>query len=309
MRAVWVSEFGPPGVLVERETPDPAPAEGEVVVDVAAASVTFVETAVRGGRAPWPAGGPTPPYVPGNGVAGTVSLVGAGVDPAWIGRRVATTTGGTGGYAERAVAKVNALVAVPPELDLEEAAALLADGRTATGLALLAAPRPHESVLVLAAAGGVGTLLVQLCAAAGARVTGAAGAAAKHEVVRSLGAEAIDYAEIADRPPVDLAFDGVGGRAGADSLRALRPGGRFVMYGLASGAPTPIDRDDVTVVGWAELGSLGARSAELTATAFAEAAAGRLRPVIGQTFPLARAADAHAAIESRRSIGKTLLVP
>src|ERR1041384_5291962 len=135
MRAVWVGEFGPPGVLVVRETPDPAPAEGEVVVDVAAASVTFVETAVRGGNAPWPGGGPRQPYVPGNGVAGTISRVGADVDPAWVGRRGATTTGGTGGYAERAVAKVSALVPVPAELGLEEAAALLADGRTATGLA------------------------------------------------------------------------------------------------------------------------------------------------------------------------------
>jgi NADPH2:quinone reductase len=109
--------------------------------------------------------------------------------------------------------------------------------------------------------------------------------------------------------PVDVVFDGVGGSVGAAALTLLRPGGRFLLFGLASGRPTTVDRDDVTLLGFEVLGQLGARAAELTTRALAEAAAGRLRPLVGQTFPLSEAAAAHAAIESRSTIGKTLLIP
>ncbi|HEY1485704.1 MAG TPA: zinc-binding dehydrogenase [Micromonosporaceae bacterium] len=306
MQAVWVDGFGEPEVLVARETPDPVAGAGEVVIRVAAASVTFIETAIRAGRGPRPGAGPRPPYVPGNGVAGVVVQVGAGVDEGWLGRRVASATGGTGGYASRVSAPVSELIPVPDRLDLTEAAALFADGRTATGLVELAAPQAGEVVLVLAAAGGVGTLLVQL--AAPARVIGAAGGP-KLSAVRDLGADAVDYTVpgwSAALPPIDVAFDGVGGTVGAEALRAVRPGGRFVMFGLSSGAPTAVDRDDVTVIGWPALSALGARSHELTRRAFANEA---LRPVIGQTFPLADAARAHAAIEARTTTGKTLLIP
>jgi NADPH2:quinone reductase len=116
----------------------------------------------------------------------------------------------------------------------------------------------------------------------------------------------VDYAEL---PVVDVAFDGVGGPIGAAALRAVRPGGRFVQYGLASGAPTVINRDDVAVLGFAALGAIAPRAATLSAQALDLAAAGKLRPVVGQTFPLDQAAAAHRAIEARATLGKTLLIP
>jgi NADPH2:quinone reductase len=305
MRAVWVPAFGPPEVLEVRSGADPVPGPDEVVVAVAAVSVTFIETAARSGRMPGRSA--SPPYVPGNGVGGTVALCGDGVDSSWLGRRVVTQTGGTGGYATLVAVPSAGLIAVPEAVSLTDATALLADGRTALGLLEAAAPRPGERMLVLAAAGGLGSLLVQLGANAGATVVAAAGDAHKLDLARSLGAtESVDYAEL---PVVDVAFDGVGGAVGAAALHAVRPGGRFVQYGLASGAPTVIDRDDVTVLGFAALGAIAPRAATLSAQALDLAAAGKLRPVVGQTFPLDQAAAAHRAIEARTTLGKTLLIP
>jgi NADPH:quinone reductase len=307
MQAVWLTAFGAPEMLVARETPDPVAAEGHVVVDVTAASITFVETATRAGRSPFP--GPQPPYVPGNGVGGVVESVGSGVDVAWVGRRVVTGTGGQGGYAEKVAVPVGGLVAVPDGLDLVDATALLADGRTALGLSLLAAPQPGERVLVLAAAGGVGTLLIQLARNAGADVIAAAGGIRKCALARDLGATVtVDYGQpgwASDLRDLDVTFDGVGGEIGAAALGVTA--GRFVQFGMASGQPTDTSGTGVALIGFGELRALGARSAELTSAVLAMAAAGVLRPVVGQTFPLGRAADAHAAMESRATIGKTLL--
>ena len=313
MQAVWLTRFGAPDVLVARDTPDPIAADGEVIVDVAAVSITFIETLIRAGRMPFPGGAQEPPYIPGNGVGGTVSSVGAGADPSWIGRRVVTGTGGSGGYAERVAVPASGLIPVPDGLDLADATALLADGRTALGLFSFAAPEPGEWVLVEAAAGGVGTLLVQLVRDAGANVVAAASGRHKLAVAEELGAAlTVDYGQPgweAAVPAVDVTFDGVGGAIGAAALARTRPGGRFVQFGLASGQPTDTSQaSDVTVIGFDELRGLASRSAELAAAALDRAAAGTLRPVIGQTFALAHAADAHSAIESRGTIGKTLLL-
>jgi NADPH2:quinone reductase len=308
MQAVWLAEFGPPENLAVRETPDPAPAEGHVVVDVTAASITFIETLVRADKAPWPSGGPQPPYIPGNGVGGVVSALGDGVDPSWLGRRVVTTTGGTGGYATRVGVPAAGLIAVPDGVSLLDATALLADGRTAVGLVESARVAAGERVLVEAAAGGVGSLIVQLCRAAGAYAIGAASAAK----LASVPADAtVDYNSpkwTDGLEPVDVVFDGVGGAIGSAALALLKPGGRILTYGVASGGPTPVDREDVEVLGYATLGAIGQRASEYTARALDLAAQGTLRPVIGQTFPLAQAAAAHRAIEERATIGKTLLV-
>ena len=297
-------EHGPPEVLVAAEVPEPVPGEGEVVVEVELASVTFVETQVRAGRAPNPAMAPRLPAIPGNGVGGSVEGV-----------RVITTTGGSGGYAERVAVPAAGLIEVPEPLELAAAVALLADGRTATGLMRGAGVRPGETVLVEAAAGGVGTLLVQLARNAGARVIGAAGAPRKLELARELGAgDVVDYtrpgweAGLAGR--VDVVFDGVGGAIGRAAFATLRPGGRLCSFGLASGAFTRVaaeeaDAREVTLVRGAR--PTPEETAELTRSALAEAAAGRLRPVIGQTFSLEQAAAAHAAIEARATVGKTLL--
>ncbi|HEX5119020.1 MAG TPA: zinc-binding dehydrogenase [Pseudonocardiaceae bacterium] len=318
MRAVLLTEFGPPGVLVATDVPDPEPSAGQVVVRVAFANITFVETQVRAGRGPGPASR-MPPFVPGNGVGGTVTAVGTGVDPDLVGRRVVTATGGVGGYAEAVAVPVTSLIDVPDGLDLEDAVALLADGRTAVALADAAALRPGERVLVEAAAGGVGSLLVQVARNAGATVVAAAGGADKLALATELGAAvAVDYREpcwTADvREAVgglDVVFDGVGGTIGRAAFDLLDPGGRMFVYGLASGSFTRIDDEEARTRGVTVTKGLAVapdRMPDLTRAALAEARQGRLRPVIGQWFALARAADAHATIESRATLGKTLLV-
>jgi len=295
-----MSELGAPEVLVPAELPDPLPGPGQVLIEVEVANIVFVETQVRAGHAPNPAMVPALPAIPGNGVGGTVD-----------GRRVISGTGGTGGYAERVAVDAEGVIDVPDGLELADAVALLADGRTATRLIGAARIQPGETVLVEAAAGGVGSLLVQLAAAAGARVVAAAGGARKVAVARGLGADvAADYTEPGwsdGLEPVDVVFDGVGGEIARAAFDLLRPGGRFCPYGMASGAFAQVpERQGVTVV----RGERPSPAEMLAATrsALAEAAAGRLRPVIGQTFPLERAAEAHAAIEARETIGKTLLL-
>jgi NADPH2:quinone reductase len=319
VRAVILREFGPPEVLVAGEAPEPLAGEGEAVVDVELANVTFVETQVRGGRPPHPSMLPALPAILGNGVGGVVADVGAGVDPALAGRRVVTSLGGSGGYAERVAVGVQRLLEVPGDLALRDAVALLADGRTALSLVRLASPRADETVLVEAAAGGVGTLLVQLARNAGARVVALAGGERKLAVTRELGADvAIDYREdgwaqqvrdvVGD---VDVAFDGVGGDIGLAAFDLLRPGGRFCPFGMASGRFTSIAEPVADARGVAVLRG-GVPSPEqllaLSRAALEEAAAGRLRPVIGQEVVLEDAAAAHAAIEARATVGKTLLV-
>jgi NADPH2:quinone reductase len=319
VRAVVLREFGPPEALVAAEVPDPVPGQGQALVEVEIANITFVETQLRAGRAPNPAMAPRLPAILGNGVGGVVASVGPGVDPALVSSRVITSTGGSGGYAERVAVDAAGLITVPDELEMAEAVALLADGRTALSLVRAAAPRPGETVLVEAAAGGVGSLLVQLARAAGANVAAAAGGERKLRVAADLGASAtVDYTEPgwAERlreqlGGVDVAFDGVGGEAGRAAFELVRAGGRFCPFGMASGAFARIpegeaERRNVTVVRGGPMPLEEARA--LARACLAEAVAGRLRPVIGQRVPLDRAADAHAAIEARATIGKTLLV-
>ncbi|MFI7678333.1 zinc-binding dehydrogenase [Actinophytocola sp. NPDC049390] len=315
MRAVWLREFGGPEVLTIGEAPDPVAEPGRVVVDVEYANTTFVETQFRAsGNGPFAV---TLPMVPGNGVGGVVAAVGDGVDADLLGVRVVTSTGGSGGYAERVAVDATAPFRVPAEVTLDVAVALLADGRTATMMTRAADVRPGDRVLVEAAAGGVGSLIVQLAKAAGAQVVAAAGGTRKVAVATDLGADvAVDYTD--DGWPkrvrdavgaVDVVFDGVGGDIGRTSFDLLDRGGRMVSFGLASGAWTSVPEDEATARG-VTLVRPTATPAELrayTESALAEAAAGRLHPVIGQRYPLARAADAHAAIQSRATIGKTLL--
>jgi NADPH2:quinone reductase len=318
MRAVMMREFGPPQVLQLAETAAAQAGPGQVVVDVEIASVTFVETQVRAGRPPNPAMLPALPAILGNGVGGTVAEVGAGVDRALTGRRVVTSLSGTGGYAERAVAAAGQLVEVPHGLALRDAVALLADGRTALALAGRARPGKGDTVLVEAAAGGVGTLLVQLARNAGARVVALASEERKLQLARDLGADiAIRYGDH-DWPRrvrdavggVDVVFDGVGGDIARAAFGLLGPGGRFCAFGMASGSFAPVTPELARQHQVSMVYGTGLSPEELAAlvrTALAEASAGRIRPVIGQELELARAAGAHAAIEARATIGKTLL--
>jgi len=320
MRVIRVTEFGAPSVLVAGQAPDPEPGDGQVVVDVEAAGVLFIDTQVRAGRPPGGYPLPATPFVPGSGVGGVISMVGPGVDAGLVSRRVVTSTGGFGGYAEKAVAHAGQVIPIPAGVSTTDAVALLNDGRTALALLRLAAPKPDEWVLVEAAAGGLGGLLVQLAVNAGAKVIGAVGSDAKLATVRAAGAEAVNYAQphwteqvrgLTGGAPVDLVFDGVGGEIGTAATTLVLDGGRFVIHGASSGDFTDasvLAGRGVTVIGIQQLQELGPLMHDLATGALDEAAAGRLRPLIGQTFPLERAADAHAAIEARTTMGKTLLL-
>ena len=223
-----------------------------------------------------------------------------------------------GGYAQRAVADSAALIDIPEELGTNEAVALLADGRTSLMLMRAAMVRAGETVLVEAAAGGVGSLLVQLARTAGARVVGAAGGQRKLGLARELGASVVDYTEPgwterlrSEVGSVDVVFDGVGGSIGRAAFDLLREGGRFCAFGMASGSFADVSDEQaearqVHLIRSARPTPQELR--ELARAALAEAAAGRLHPLVGQTFPLERAADAHAAIERRATVGKTLLL-
>ncbi len=315
MNAAVLHAFGPPENLQPEDLEDPQPGEGQVVVDVELASVTFVETQIRAGRPPHPAMAPDLPVVLGNGVGGIVGATGAGVDEKRIGRRVVTTTGGRGGYAQRALADEDLLIEVPDGLELADAVALLADGRTALMLFEAARIEPGETVLVEAAAGGVGSLLVQLAAGAGARVVAAARGERKAKLARSLGADhAVDYSQPGwpDKAgPVDVVFDGVGGAVARQAFELVRTGGRFSSFGMASGTFAGISDEVAGDAGVTLLRGNGLQPQQLRALserALHAAAAGHLKPVVGQWFALANAAAAHAAIEARETIGKTLLV-
>jgi NADPH2:quinone reductase len=324
VRVIEATRFGGPEVLIPLQRPDPAAGPGQLVVAATASDVMFVDTMIRAGRGTdfFPI---RPPYVPGNGVGGKVISVGDGVHDRWLGQRVITHTGGpggTGGYAEQAVASLDDVVAVPDGIDLLDAVAVLHDGPTALRVTQVVDVKPGEQVLVLGAAGAMGILLVQLLRARGARVVGAARGKAKLDVVAEAGADAVvDYShpgwttEVLDatqgaRP--DVVLDGVGGQLGQDAYGIVADGGRFSAHGAPSGSFAPIDPDDarsrtVTVTGIGDLQVQPHERASLTAQILLDLRSGQLSPIIGQTLPLANAAQAHAAIEARDTIAKTLL--
>lgn len=312
MRAIWLYEFGGPEVLTVGDAAEPIAGPGQVLVEAAFVNVSFSETAFRAtGRGPFPG---APPLIPGYGVGGVVVSVGAGVEPALAGQRVVGGTRGRGAYAERVALDAAGVVPVPDGLELDSAVALFGDGRTATSLVRTAAVRRGERVLVEAAAGGVGTLLVQLARAAGATVLAAASGGRKLALARELGADiAVDY-----RVPgwteqagaVDVVFDSVGGDVARGAFGLLRTGGRMVSFGRASGHDAELDQAAARAAGIALLSMSMPTPEEFHADveyALGEGAAGRLRAVIGQRFPFERVADAHAAIEARETVGRTLL--
>ncbi|MEV4009844.1 zinc-binding dehydrogenase [Nonomuraea angiospora] len=316
MRVAQVSEFGGPAVIEAAELPDPVPGPGEVVIQVAAADTIFVETQIRAG---WDADswGMIPPYVPGGAVAGVVIATGEGVDPSWIGRAVAAHTRPGGGYAEQALVAAGALIPLPQSLSPDTAAALMHDGPTALVLFANARVQAGESVLILPAAGGASSLLVQLAKAAGAHVTGAARGKRKLDAVRELGADiVVDYSEPGwlDGLRADVIFEGVGGELGASAMRVAAEGARVAAYGAPSGTfsvhdPGELERRGIQLSGIEQLQFTPDKLKEMATRALAEAAAGHISPLIAQRLPLERAAEAHAAIESRSVVGKTLLVP
>ncbi|MGP3973447.1 zinc-binding dehydrogenase [Streptomyces sp. 8N114] len=326
MRGIQVRRFGEPDVLELVELPDPVPGPGQAVTEVAYADVIFLETQIRRDGAFF---APSLPYVPGGAVGGRIDRLGADVAAAWQGRGVVakTTSPAQGGYAQRALAEIETVSVVPEGLDLREATALVHDGPTAVRLfdnAVSAGTlRPGAWVLVLAAAGGLGALLVQLAKAAGAHVVAAARGERKLALAREeLGADAAvdytrpDWAEQVRRtvgePGIHVVFDGVGGAIGRAAFDLTARGARFSAHGAPSGGFAELDAGaaaarEVTLAGIEQAQFSPAEAKPLLDRALFEAAAGRLRPVIGQTFPLEDAAKAHSAIEAREVLGKTLL--
>ncbi len=322
MRVVQAVRFGGPEVLVPSEAAAPVAGPGQVMVDVSVAGITFVETQIRRGVDQWHAK-PELPYVPGGMVAGRVSAIGQSADPSWLGRLVLADAGSTGAFAERVAADAQALIPIPEGLGPREAVALHTDGSTATGLVEGARIASGEWVLVEAAAGGVGNLLVQLAKAAGAKVIGIARGERKLDLIRSLGAEAaIDYSapdwteqvlQATGGAGVDVVFDGVGGEIGRAAFELTARHARFSVHGASSGQLTVIEpaeaqEREVEVIGIEQLYGFGPQMHQWAEQVMAETLAGRIRPIIGQTFPLDQAAAAHATIENRTALGKTLLL-
>ncbi|MEU0492070.1 NADPH:quinone oxidoreductase family protein [Nocardiopsis sp. NPDC006139] len=316
MRAIQITEFGGPEVLTLTELPDPEPGPRELLVEVTRAGINYADTHQAENSYLAPA---TLPMVPGSEVAGRTA----------DGRRiVALTTGG--GYAEKAVVDPNTAYDIPEGVTDEAALALVVQGATAWVLLRKSARmQPGESVVVHAAAGGVGTLAVQLARLFGAgRVIAVASSADKRDLALDLGADAVVDSAAPDMTAalieanggrrVDVVLDMVGGRVTDESVRALAPFGRLAFYGMASRElPSPVKlpnlmRFSTTVAGmwlphvWMLPGDvMGQAMAEM----FTLVADGDLRTVTGGVHPLAQAREAHEALRSRGTIGKLLLDP
>ena len=305
MRAIVLSETGGPERLQPAEVPDPEPGEGEELVRVRAAGVNYLDLMIRRGVYPQ---APPLPVVPGGEIAGDVG-----------GRRVFGLCGSDGGYAELATAPTATLFPLPETATYEEGASFLLTFLTAwLPLTRQARLEPGGTVLVHAAAGGVGTAAVQLARHLGARVVATASTEDKRRFALELGADEVySYDEFADRVRADVVIDPVGGDVFASSLRVLEPFGSLVAIGSAGGwwqdvSPALVVGRNVSVHGF-YLGRLLPRRPELVATAAGELvrlwADGAVTPVVGHRFPLDQAAEAHRLIEARAHVGKVVLVP
>jgi NADPH2:quinone reductase len=329
MKAVQYSRFGGPEVLgiIETETPSPGP--GEVLIAVGAAGINFFEVLMRQDRY---AVTPALPLIPGVEVAGTVAALGAGVTGLEPGRRVAAALFAagiqSGGYAEQVVAPAHVVAPVPDALSFTEATALQVQGLTALHL-LRRNPAAGRTVLISAAAGGVGSLLVQLAKRGGARrVIAMASSAEKRALAQELGADVtVDYS-LPDWPDAvrsaaggggpELIFDASGEDIPGKNLALLAPFGRLVLYGPLSISDFRPDADDLktlifgnrALTGFSLLPNLAPDRLKVDLQdLFALAASGAIRVLPGGRFPLAQAGAAHAALESRRTAGKVVLVP
>lgn len=336
MHAIRLHAFGPAENLTYETVEDPVPGPGQVRIAVRAAGVHLLDTALREGQQ-----GPLPrptalPTVPGREVAGVVESLGEGVAARLLGEHVvahlgfalgvppgSSSTGG--GYAELAVTDVDRVHEIPAGLDHAQAVAMIGTGRTTMGIVQFAELGPDSVVVVPAAAGGIGTLLVQYAKNTGATVVGLAGGSRKAALVAENGADlAVDYddsswpakvrAFLGGRPAT-VVFDGVGGDIAREAVGLLGENGRHIVFGwsgegIHDGRPHLVDGVSEQVLGPVMARKAGGpdpiRTLELRA--LAEAAAGRLTPAV-QRFPLAEAAAAHRALETRGTTGKVVLEP
>lgn len=322
MKAIVIEEKGGPERLQLEELEAPEQGDGEVLVDVGAAGVNFVDTYHRGGLYPMDF-----PFTPGLEGAGTIVGVGDDVSDLQVGDAIAWANV-LGSYAEKLVVPVERVIPVPAGIELTTAAAVPLQGITAHYLATDTYPlQPGDRCLVHAGAGGVGLLLTQIAKLRGAEVVTTVSTEEKAALSRNAGADhVIIYTEenfkdvLEDRygsNQVDVVFDGVGKTTFDQGLEVLKPRGMMVTFGNASGPPP-----DISPLTLSEKGSLYltrpsmadyiatrdellARSTEL----FDWIAAGGLDVMVGEEFPLAGAAEAHRALEGRQTTGKVLLIP
>lgn len=323
MRAVVCNELGPLGTLVLEDQEAPVAGEGQVVVDVRAAGVNFVDGLLCQGRYQIK---PPTPFVPGGEIAGEVSDVGPGVAGVVIGDRVIAFTG-FGGFADQVVVPALSLVPMPANLDFEQAAALIQSYCTVLfTLTRRTTLTPGEWVLVLGAGGGVGLAATDIATALGGRVIAAASSPEKLEAATAMGAEAIIAYEDEDLKVrareisgggVDVVIDSVGGRHSEAALRATKHLGRFCVIGFASGPIASIPLNQVllnnrTVVGvdwggWTFKDPFGNRA--LIGELMDLVGSGRLHPTSPTSFPLGDAAEVMTGLLDRSIGGKAVLVP
>jgi len=313
MRAIQVEEFGGQDVLEVVDADVPEPGDGEVRIEVKAAGINFADIMQRRGHY---MGGPEPPYVPGLEVAGVVDAVGDGVGRS-VGDEVVTMLG-EGGYAEYAIADAAGLFDIPPGLSFEEAAGFPVQFLTARNcLHEWGGIEEGESVLIHAAAGGVGTAAVQIASEAGAEVFGTASTPEKLEKAASLGCDhPINYEE-EDFVAVVKEHTDHGVETTERSLDALKHFGRMVVYGAASGRPGTPSTAEILFANQRIIGYHLGRAIQLKPMKVLSAvpelsgmlAEGKLAVQFDRSFALEDAADAHGYIEDRESMGKVVLVP
>jgi NADPH2:quinone reductase len=322
MRAIRVEAVGGPEALRLHELPAPEPVEGEARVRIAATGVNFIDVYTRTGAYKVPT-----PFTPGMEAAGTVDAVGPGVSQVAVGDRVAYAMH-IGSYAEQAVVPAWRLVKVPDGVGLDAAAAVILQGMTAHYLSKSTVKLEEgQTVLVHAAAGGVGLLLTQIAKRCGATVYGTVSTDAKAAIAKDVGADAVicytetdfskEVKKLTDGRGVDVVYDGVGKDTFDQSMTCLRPRGTLVLYGQSSGAVPPVDPQQLNSGGSLyltrpSLGHYAADAAEIAWRAgnlFSWIAAGELRVRIGETHPLESAGIAHDRLTGRKTTGKVLLIP
>lgn len=323
MRIVQVHQFGSPEVLTVEEGAEPQAGAGQVVIKVEAAGVAFGDTLVRSGKYPFPL-----PYVPGFEVGGRIIQVGPDGDQSLMGKLVvAQTPHNSGGYAEQAVVDASSVFHVPAGLSVEQAVGVSLSGQTAVTLLKAMDIQAGQTILITAAAGSLGSQMLQLARTFGAgTVIGAARGRQKLDLISQLGADAaIDYSEddwveqvrkATGGKGADVVLDAVGGTVGHQAFEATAKGsGRLGVYGFSSGSWAKIETRELATQAISVISPIDiafSKPQEMHANAdfaLAEAAAGRLKAIIGQTYPLEHAAEAHTALEARRTTGKTLLIP
>lgn len=322
MKAIQVSQPGPPDAMQLVDVPTPEPKANEGLVKIEAIGVNFIDVYHREGRYKLPI-----PFTPGSEMAGTVTEVGADVKDFKPGERVAQT-GVVGSYAEYQCVPADRLVKLPDHLDFRTAAAAMLQGGTMHYLMRSSYPlKAGETALVHAAAGGMGLLLTQFGKKIGARIIGTAGSDEKVKMAKDNGAdEVINYStqdfvaevkRITGGKGVDVVYDGVGKSTFEGSLNCLRPRGYMVLFGGASGAVPPFDPLTLTQKGSLFLTRPSLTHYTLTREEYVGRmtdvlnmiAAGDLKIHIGQTYKLADAAQAHRDLEARKTTGKTILLP